>query len=94
MPKQDIALKVSYRCLHFALSETEKLQTFNNHCEAVRANAIKLHMGACFPDRCDHLIRNRGVCGKNSVSGTIHWYENLCWAEKDWATFMNYGSCR
>jgi hypothetical protein len=74
-----------------ALTKTQQLETFYNRC-AVQAGAIVLHQGTCFGLHCPRDIINGGVCAKSAVSGAIGWYDNICWTEKNWATFLHYGT--
>jgi hypothetical protein len=76
-----------------ALDGAKQLQTFNNACEAVRTGATVLHQGKCYPEFCSHLCIGKGVYGKGAITGTLKLYDNMCWAEKDFAVFMKYGPC-
>ena len=92
--------KAATICPHIVLPvcavspEKAELQTFNNACEAERAGFKFLHVGKCYPTFCNFLCRiNHGVVAKNVVTGLEHTYDNLCWAEKNWARFEHYGPC-
>jgi len=70
------------------------LQTFNNACEANRAGFKVLHGGKCYGKFCArYCIINHGVVARGVVTGIERTYDNLCWAEKDWARFEHYGAC-
>jgi hypothetical protein len=77
-----------------ALTKAHQLGTFNNACMAVSVGAIVLHKNECFGTHCTHIITNGGVCARGAISGKTKWYDNLCWAEKDWAIFLHNGPAR
>lgn len=76
-----------------ALTAARQLQTFQNACEAKNAGAAVLHQGRCFPTFCSHLCVRQGVFARGALSGKLKLYDNLCWAEKDWAVFVRHGGC-
>lgn len=73
------------------LTQTKQLQTFSNACVASAAGATVLHAGRCNGALCPDYIIHGGVCAKSAVTGAVRWYDNLCWAEKNWAIFLHYG---
>jgi hypothetical protein len=74
-----------------ALTKAHQLTTFNNACMAANIGATVLHQGECFGTHCPHIITNGGACARSAISGKVKWYDNLCWAEKDWAIFLHNG---
>jgi hypothetical protein len=76
-----------------ALNSSTQLETFQNSCEAIKAKAVVLHQGQCFPTFCSHLCIEHGIVGRGALSGKVKLYDNLCWAEKDFAIFVKLGPC-
>lgn len=69
------------------------LRTYSNACLADVASALVLHAGKCISHgRCPR-IRILPVCGRSPSTGKEKTYDNLCWAEKDWAIFVHKGPC-
>jgi hypothetical protein len=77
-----------------ALTKAHQLSTFNNACMADSVGATVLHPNECFGTHCTHIITNGGVCARSAINGKVKWYDNLCWAEKDWAIFLHNGPAR
>jgi hypothetical protein len=76
-----------------ALDKSKHLQTYNNKCEALQAGAKYLHDGICFAEFCSHLCVVHGIYGQGVFSGRTKLYDNLCWAEKDFARYVGDGPC-
>jgi len=76
-----------------AVDTSRYLKTFNNKCEALRAGGKYLHEGACFAEFCTHLCIAHGIYGRGVFSGRTKLYDNLCWAEKDFAQYVSDGPC-
>jgi hypothetical protein len=77
-----------------ALTKAHQLSTFNNPCMAASVGATVLHQNECFGTHCTHVITNGGVCARSAIDGKVKWYDNLCWAEKNWAIFLHNGPAR
>jgi len=76
-----------------ALSASDKLQSFTNACEAQHAGSTVLHQGKCNGRFCPHNCVVHGVYAKGIKTGIVKLYDNICWAEKDFAVFVKYGAC-
>jgi hypothetical protein len=60
----------------------------------VRAGGTVLHGGACNGAHCPHYcIADHAAIARGVKTGKIHTYDNMCWAEKDYAVFLRYGKC-
>jgi hypothetical protein len=77
------------------LTSAHIITTYSNSCEAGRAGATILHDGPCEgagEARCPHIAINP-VCARGVKTGKEKTYDNICWAEKDWAALMHAGAC-
>jgi hypothetical protein len=73
---------------------TRTITTYANSCVAKGAGAKFLHDGKCMGPgeaRCPHESPLDPVCARNDAGEKT--YDNLCWAEKDWAVFIHKGPC-
>jgi hypothetical protein len=77
-----------------AATVAHQLSTFANRCEARAASAIVLHDGKCNGTFCGHYcVKDRGAVAKSIMTGAVKTYDNVCWAEKNFAAFVKYGPC-
>ena len=76
-----------------AVGMSKQLKTYNNKCEAMRAGGRFLHQGVCFPEFCAHICIEHGVYGRGVFTGRLRLYDNLCWAEKNFARYIRDGKC-
>jgi hypothetical protein len=77
-----------------AVTSARKLETFNNACEAARAHAYLLYHGACLPEFCPHICIVNGVYARGVFTGKSQFYDNLCWAEKNFARYIRDMPCQ
>jgi hypothetical protein len=71
------------------------IATYANSCDADKAGATILHVGKCQGPgqaRCPHNPF-KPVCAKTIMTQVEKTYDNLCWAEKDWAVWLHDGPC-
>ena len=77
-----------------AVDQARQLMTFNNSCEATRAGATVLHSKECNGTFCPrNCVVGHGVYARGVFTGKIMPYDNMCWAEKNFAVFVKYGAC-
>ncbi len=75
-----------------ALKSDGTRATFDNACQASRAQAKTLHDGACEGgDMCSMLYKP--VCGLQPGSGNQHTYSSVCVAEHANAKIAHDGAC-
>jgi hypothetical protein len=77
-----------------AVTAARQLKTFSNACQALRAGAMLLHEEACLPEFCAHICIINGVQARGVFTGKVRFYDNLCWAEKDFARFIRNVPCQ
>ena len=83
----------TYKPVCGVVESEKRIATFSNSCTAKMAGALVLHTGKCQGPgeaRCPHNSA-APVCAKNSAGEKT--YDNLCWAEKDWAVLVHKGAC-
>ena len=75
------------------VASAKRIATLPNSCEADKVGATILHPGQCQGAGQARCPRNPlgQVCARNDAGEKT--YDNLCWAEKNWAVFVHNGSC-
>jgi len=71
-------------------------KTLPSSCVAAEQGATILHVGKCVATvdtRCGVTGGMDFVCGRSLAAGGDRTYDNMCYAEKDWAIIISRGRC-